>query len=269
MQKFKSIFKTDLPVIGMIHLQSLPGTPGNVYGSAQIIDKALKEAELLKKAGIDSIMIENMHDVPYLNRSVGHEISALMAVIAYEIKKRTHLPTGMQILAGANIEALAASKAAGIDFIRAEGFVFAHVADEGLMNAQAGELLRYRRQIAADHIAVFTDIKKKHSSHIITRDISLLDTAKAAQFCLSDGVVVTGNHTGMPASVDDLEALNRDLDFPVFVGSGLTLENVASYAPLCDAMIVGSYFKDDGYWENKLNYDRVAGFMDRVKELLK
>lgn len=267
MQKFKSIFKTDLPVIGMIHLQSLPGCPGNVYSPSQIIDLALKEAEILQKAGIDAIMIENMHDVPYLNGSVGHEISTLMAIIAYQIKNLTNLPIGMQILAGANKEALAASKAAGIDFIRVEGFVFAHVADEGFINAQAGELLRYRKQIAADHIAVFTDIKKKHSSHAITGDVSLLDTAKAAQFFLSDGVVVTGNHTGIPVTIDELKALKSNLDFPVMVGSGITLENVATYVPLCDAMIVGSYFKDKGHWQNDLNYDRVAGFMNRVREL--
>ena len=139
--------------------------------------------------------------------------------------------------------------------------------DEGFINAQAGELLRYRKQIAADHIAVFTDIKKKHSSHTITQDVSLLDTAKAAHFFLSDGVVVTGNHTGTPASIEELTNLKSGLDFPVMIGSGLTLENVSNYVPFCDAMIVGSHFKDNGHWENDLNYDRVAGFMDRVREL--
>ena len=267
MQKFRSIFKIELPVIGMIHLQALPGCPRNVHSPSQIIEAALKEAEILKKAGIDSIMIENMHDVPYLNGDVGHEVSSLMAIIAHEIKKLTGLPIGMQILAGANQQALAASNAANIDFIRVEGFVFAHIADEGFINAQAGELLRYQKQIAADHIAVFTDIKKKHSSHTITQDVTLLDTAKAAQFFLSDGVVVTGNHTGTPASIEDLAGLKNGLDFPVMIGSGLTLENVSTYAPLCDAMIVGSYFKDNGHWENDLNYDRIASFMNRIREL--
>lgn len=50
----------------------------------------------------------------------------------------------------------------GLDFIRAEGFVFSHVADEGLLNACAGELLRYCRHIGAEHVQIFTDIKKKH-----------------------------------------------------------------------------------------------------------
>lgn len=50
----------------------------------------------------------------------------------------------------------------GLDFIRAEGFVFSHVADEGFLDACAGDLLRYRKQIGADHVQIFTDIKKKH-----------------------------------------------------------------------------------------------------------
>lgn len=49
-----------------------------------------------------------------------------------------------------------------MDFIRAEGFVFSHVADEGFMNSDAGELLRYRKMIDAENVAIFTDIKKKH-----------------------------------------------------------------------------------------------------------
>jgi len=265
MQNFKSIFKIENPVIGMVHVKALPGTPKNTLEPAKIIDEALQEAVLYKRAGIDSIMIENMHDVPYLKGKVGHEVSTIMAMIAHEIKRETNLPIGVQILAGANKEALAAAKASGIDFIRAEGFVFAHIADEGIIEAQAGELLRYRKQIEANSIAVFTDIKKKHSSHAITQDVNLLDTAKAARFFLSDGVIVTGNHTGSSASLEELTELKEAIDFPVLVGSGITLENVKSYLPICDAMIVGSYFKEHGYWENELSYERVANFMELVK----
>ncbi len=265
MQKFKSIFKKEKPIIGVIHVKALPGTPKHKLSSSQIIDEAVIEARIYKKAGIDSIIIENMHDVPYLKGQVGHEVSALMCLIAYLIKQETNIPIGIQILAGANKEALAVAKASGLDFIRAEGFVFAHTADEGIIEAQAGDLLRYRKQIDADAVAIFTDIKKKHSSHAITEDVSLLDTAKAARFFLSDGVVVTGSHTGVSASVEELKTLKDALDFPVLVGSGITLDNVATYLPICDAMVVGSYFKDGGYWENKLNYERVAKFMEFVK----
>lgn len=65
-------------------------------------------------------------------------------------------------IAGANKEALAVAMATGGSFIRAEGFVFSHVADEGWMDSCAGELLRYRRSIGAEDVAILTDIKKKH-----------------------------------------------------------------------------------------------------------
>ena len=111
----------------------------------------------------DSILIENMHDIPYLNRNVGPEIVASMAAVCYAVKQQVScIPCGVQILAGCNKEALAVAKSCGLDFIRAEGYVFGHVADEGLMNSDAGELLRYRKAIDAEDVLVFTDIKKKH-----------------------------------------------------------------------------------------------------------
>ena len=166
---FFSRFSDKQPaVIGMIHLLPLPGTPAyghhrNQNGKYVIIDRAIQETLILYKAGVDALLIENMHDLPYLKgESVGHEITAMMSVAAYEIKKQLPpaFPVGVQVLAGANIQALAVAKAAGLDFIRVEGFVFAHIADEGFTGACAGELLRYRKQIDAEHIAIFTDIKK-------------------------------------------------------------------------------------------------------------
>jgi membrane complex biogenesis BtpA family protein len=267
MQKFRSIFKKEKPIIGMVHVQALPGTPKHKFKPSVIIDKALEESRIYHKAGIDAIMIENMHDIPYLKNGVGHEVSSIMTLIAHQIKQETKLPIGIQILAGANREALAVAKASSIDFIRAEGFVFAHTADEGIIEAQAGDLLRYRKHIDADGVAIFTDIKKKHSSHAITQDVSLLDTAKAARFFLSDGVIITGSHTGESASVDELKELKTHLDFPVIVGSGITQNNVLDYLPICDAMIIGSFFKEKGYWENALSYNRIAKFMESVRKL--
>ena len=104
-----------------------------------------------------------MHDIPYVNRNVGPEIVAGMAAVCSAVKKEVNkMPCGIQILAGCNEQALAVAKACNLDFIRAEGFVFSHIADEGFMNSDAGHLLRYRKKIHADNVMVFTDIKKKH-----------------------------------------------------------------------------------------------------------
>jgi len=267
MQKFESIFKTINPIIGMIHLKALSGTPKFSNNIHAIIDSALSELAIYKKANINAIVIENMHDVPYLKNDVGHEISSIMGIIAHEIRKATILPCGIQVLSSANKAAMAIAKNAGLDFIRAEGFVFGHLADEGYIDANAGELLRYRKQINADEIAVFTDIKKKHSSHSLTNDIDIVETAKAAEYFLSDGLILTGKSTGEMANIDEISQVKNACNLPVIVGSGVTLNNVSDYLKVCDAMIVGSYFKKNGHWANDLDYDRIATFMGKVNSL--
>ena len=153
-------------VIGMIHVGALPGTPQSSRAVTELAKAAAAEAGVLARGGVDAILIENMHDVPYLNRRVGPEITAAMTAVGVAVRQAASLPLGVQILAGANREALAVALAVGAQFVRCEGFVFAQVADEGLMGeADAGPLLRYRRWIGAEGVAVIADVKKKHSSH--------------------------------------------------------------------------------------------------------
>jgi len=265
MRRFQTVFSSPKPIIGMIHLLPLLGTPAYQNNREQILETALQETETYLKAGIDALMIENMHDLPYLNRTVGPEIVAMMGVIAYEIKKRSALPCGIQILAGANQAALGVAAAAGLDFIRAEGFVFSHIADEGQMDACAGELLRYRRQIEAQQILVFTDIKKKHSSHALTQDVDIVETAQAAEFFRSDGLIITGSATGKQASLKELEAVKAAVQLPVMVGSGVELDNLEAYLAIADALIIGSYFKAGGAWQNPVSYERTAALMEKAR----
>lgn len=252
-------------VIGMIHVRALPGAPRHVGGMAPILDQALAEAETYRACGIHALMVENMHDIPYVQHP-GPEITAAMAVVAREVKHAVPaLPLGIQILAGANVEALSVALGAGADFIRAEAFVFGHVADEGYMDSCAGVLLRHRKAIGAEHIAVFTDIKKKHSAHAITADVDIVQTAHAAEYFLSDGLILTGAATGEAASAEELRAVHAATKLPVLVGSGITAENLGTYLPLADAFIVGSSFKKDGYWANPLDPDRIRRLLDRME----
>ena len=262
---FRRIFgDRDHTLIGMIHVRALPGTPGHAGGMAPILDQALAEARIYADCGIHALMIENMHDVPYV-QDPGPEITAAMAVLAQAVKQAVpSLPLGIQILAGGNRQALSAALVGGADFIRAEGFVFGHVADEGYMDACAGDLLRFRKAIGADDIAVFTDIKKKHSAHAVTGDVDIVQTAHAAEFFLSDGLILTGAATGESASAEELQAVHGATYLPVLVGSGITPENLATYLPFADAFIVGSAFKQDGLWSNPLEADRVRRLVDAL-----
>lgn len=257
----QSLFSTPKPVIAMIHLGALPGTPAQVLSLAAIERQALREAKIFRAAGVQGLMLENMHDTPYLRGKVGPEIVAAMAIISRAVKQESQLPCGVQILAGANIEALAVAQAAGLDFIRAEGFAFAHVADEGLIQSSAAELLRFRRQIGADQIQVWTDVKKKHSSHAITADVDIGETAHAVEFMRGDAVIVTGAVTGDAPQSAEVLAVKRKTRLPVFLGSGVTAANLASYFAAADGFIVGSEFKQGGHWARAVAAKRTEKFM--------
>lgn len=244
-------------LIGMIHLPALPGTPRAQLPIDAIAEHAAAEARQYRDAGFDGLLIENMHDRPYAKGAVGPEIVAAMTVAGRAVKAAAGLPLGVQVLAGANREALAVALACGADFVRVEGFVFAHVADEGLMESCAAELMRYRRQLGAEHIRVFADIKKKHSAHAVTADVSLAETARAAEFFLADGVIVTGTATGEATDPGEVQAVRNATCLPVLVGSGISANNVADYAD-ADALIVGSWVKQHGLWSNALDAARIA-----------
>ena len=255
------LFISAKPVIAMIHLGALPGTPASRLTLREIEEQAVREAEIFRAAGVHGLMLENMHDTPYLRGGVGPEIVAAMAIIARAVKDVSRLPCGVQILAAANTEALAVAHAAGLDFIRAEGFAFAHVADEGVIQSSAAELLRFRRQIGAERVQVWADVKKKHSSHAITADVSIGETAHAVEFMRGDAVIVTGLTTGDAPKPADALAVKRHTRLPVYLGSGVTAANVKAFARVADGFIVGSEFKVGGHWAGAVDAKRVARFM--------
>ncbi len=263
----QNLFRTPKPLIGMVHVRALPGTPRGRLSVSEIAAIAAEDATRVARSGFDAVLVENMHDLPYLKRSVGPEIVAAMTAIVGTVREAVACPVGIQILAGANREALAVALATGARFIRAEGFVFAHVADEGIIDSDAGELLRYRRAIGADAVQVFADIKKKHSSHAITADVSLAETAEAAEFCGADGVIVTGTKTGAPTDPADLRDAARGTRLPRHVGSGVTPENLPALWAAADGFIVGSYIKKDGDWQESVDPARASRLVHLAAEL--
>ena len=249
------------PVVGMIHVGALPGTPRHHLSLREIVDSVRAEARVYRDAGINCLMLENMHDVPYTRGGVGPEIVAAMTMAAQAVRAEVDLPIGLQLLAAADVEAVAVAHAVGLNFVRTECFAFAHVADEGIMESNAAKLLRYRRAIGATAVQVWADIKKKHSSHAWTADLSLGDVAEAAEFMGAETLIVTGASTGRAPTPADVEAARVRCQLPVFVGSGVTLENAADFLAVSDGVIIGSYFKHGGHWSNGVDPARVRAFM--------
>ncbi|MGC8741876.1 MAG: BtpA/SgcQ family protein [Candidatus Sumerlaeaceae bacterium] len=254
-------------MIGMVHLRALPGTPRASLTMREICATAVREAALLREAGFDAVLIENMHDVPYVRRNVGPEITAAVTAALCAVRQAVDCPIGVQILAGANQQALAAAFAADAQFVRCEGFVFGHIADEGWIESDAGELLRMRKAIGAHHVAVFADVKKKHSSHAVTSDVSLGETAQAAEFFGADGIIVTGRATAEPTAGSDLQQVRQATQLPVLVGSGTTLETLAEHWSNADGFIVGSWLKSHGRWDEEIDPERVALLMAAARRL--
>ena len=246
------LFGAPRALIGVVHVGALPGSPRAAFPLPRLAEEAVADARRYHEAGFGGLMIENMHDRPYLRRAAGPEVVAAMTLVGHEVRRAVDLPLGVQVLAGANREALAVALACGASFVRVEGLVFAHVADEGLIEADAGSLMRYRRQIGAEAVRIFADVKKKHSAHAITADVDLAETAHAAEFFLADGLIVTGVATGREASVADVAAVSGAVGIPTLVGSGITAENLGRYAA-ADGFVVGSWLKQDGLWTNPVD----------------
>ena len=275
MSAFSKLFRhKTCNILGMIHVPALPGSPASSAGMAEILERVEHEAEVYRGAGVGGVVLENMHDTPYCRApDIQPQVAACMAVLAARVRALLPpaMPVGVQVLAAANREALAVAVAAGLQFVRVEGFVFGHVADEGWVDACAGPLLRYRRAIGGDHVAVLCDIKKKHSAHAVTADVDIVDTAKAARFFRCDGVIVTGGGTGEAASPSEVAAVVGGVGgeggaggVAVLVGSGVTAANLAHYSG-AQGLIIGSEFKQGGDWRGDIDPARVAAVVEAAR----
>ncbi len=255
------MFGNACSLIGTVHLPPMPGAAGYCGNVRDIFDSVIGDAVAYKEEGFDALIVENTHDTPYLKGAVHPETVSAMTYITGEIQKRVGLPMGVQVLAGANLEALAIAVALGLDFIRVEGFVFAHVGDEGFHDACAPALLRRRFDLKADRVKIFADIKKKHASHAITADVDLAESARAAEFFKADGVVVTGVRTGSAPSPDEAREAKESVDISVLIGSGVDPDNLRDFASCSDALIIGSYVKEGGKWQNPVDRERCREIM--------
>jgi len=245
----------------MIAVLPLPGSPLYDGDDQHVIDRALADLEVYQAAGVDSIIFENDHDLPYIQPPLDEKGVALMANIAQQARKQFAGPIGVQMLEAANITSLEIAAEADLDYIRVEAFVFAHVGGSGIINGSAGKILRRRKELGAEHIRIFADVKKKHGSHSLTIDLDLRDEIRQAEFFLADGVIVTSQFTGINPSKEDLIKAKRATQLPVLIGSGMTAENIPEYLPLADGFIVGSYFRREGKFLERLEPDRLHEFM--------
>jgi membrane complex biogenesis BtpA family protein len=260
------IFQKQKVAIGVVHCPPLPGTPryrGESFAAIQ--EKALADAQAYVAGGIDGLIIENHGDVPFVKaESLGPETAAFMSVIADRVRQAMGVPIGINVLANAPLQALAIAKASGASFIRVNQWANAYVANEGLIEGQAGLALRYRASIGAEEVAIFADSHVKHGAHAIVADRSIVELTRDLEFFDADVAIATGQRTGDAVDLAELETIGRATALPVLVGSGVTGENVGAILARAAGVIIGSALKRDGVWWGPVEQERVARFMQIV-----
>ena len=265
----ENVFGEVKPIIGMVHLRPLPGTPFYREGEMErIIQLAVEEAILLEKGGVDGLQVENMWDHPYLKEDrIGHETTAALAVCARGVRQEVGIPVGINCHLNGSIQALAAAVASGAQWIRVFELANAYISNAGIIEASGPEALRYRRMIGGEQVRILADVLVKHGSHFITSDRDIREQAHDLETFKADGVIVTGGATGEEPKIDDLKEVRSTVSIPLFVGSGITEDNVGTYLTVIDGAIIGSMFKEEGKWQNPVSLERTRSFMDKVKAL--
>jgi membrane complex biogenesis BtpA family protein len=250
--------KVAKPVIGMLHLLPLPGSP--CYGSSmeKIRSSLLDDARKLASGGVHGLMIENFGDVPFFPARVPAEVVAHMTALAAKVKREVpQLPLGINVLRNDGLSALAVAHAAGAQFIRVNVLCGARLADQGILHGIAHELLRLRSQLGGEQIRIFADVDVKHSAPLAQRALAdeVDDTVHRG---LADALIVSGAGTGKPTDPGKLRQVKAAAGpAPVFLGSGVTPDTLPALVSHADGFIVGTYFKKDGISANPVDENRV------------
>jgi membrane complex biogenesis BtpA family protein len=253
-------------LIGVVHLPALPGSPRSRLSIGACIDHALHDAKALVAGGADALIVENFHDVPFYPTRVPAHTVASMTAICVSIRRELRCEIGVNVLRNDAAAALAVAVACDAQFVRVNVHTSAMVTDQGIVNGEAAETLRLRRALDAERIQIFADVLVKHAAPLgaFTLEDALRDAVERG---LADAVIVSGTATGAPASPDEVRRAAGISDVPIYVGSGVTMENVADFVPPATGVIVGTSLKVAGHVENAVDVERVRilrGALDRA-----
>ena len=251
-------------LIGVVHLKPLPGSPRFGGSVRHIIDFAVADARAYERGGAHAIFIENFGDVPFTKASVGPETIAAMTAAGCAIRSAVKLPIGFNVLRNDAKAALALCAACEGSFIRVNIHTGAMLTDQGLIEGDAYNTVRYREHIFPG-AEIFADVHVKHA--VPLGDWSLEDAAHdTVERGLADALIVSGVGTGQAADIEDVERVRRACPkAKLLLGSGVNAANVKNYLRFADGVIVGSSLKRDGKLANPVDAKRVAALVHAMR----
>ena len=259
-----TIFSVKKPVIAMLHLSALPGDPGfdSAGGLKAVIERARYELDALQSGGVDGIMFSNEFSLPYLTKT--EPITAItMARIIGELLAEVTVPYGVNVLwdGRASIDLAVAT---GAQYVR-EIFTGVYASDFGLWNTNIGEVARHRSRVGGSDVKMFFNIVPESAKYLVDRDLkSITETTVFAT--LPDAICVSGLTAGAPTDTAALSTVKAAAgSVPVFVNTGVRAHNISDQLSIADGAIVGTYFKEDGVFENRANQGRVEELMSATR----
>lgn len=259
------IFKTANPVIGVIHLLPLPSSVRWQGDLQAIIARAEQEATALAAGGAHGLIIENFFDAPFPKSEVDPAVVSAMTLVVQRLKQLITLPIGINVLRNDARSALAIATCTGASFIRVNVLTGVMATDQGIIEGEAHDLLRYRRELGSD-VKILADVLVKHASPLGVPNLStsVQDTIHRG---LADGVILSGGATGSPPTLEDLELAKAAAgDTPVFIGSGASMQNIAQLIRSTDGVIVSSSLKRKGQIEQPIDPIRVREFVTALAQ---
>ena len=265
----EGLFPVKKPIMGVIHLQPLPGAPRYSGQSLKgVFNAAVADARTLSEGGVDGIILENASDMPFARpEDIGPETVAALTAACLAVRAAVSNPIGITCVANGVIPALAIAKAVGAGWVRANQWVNAYVANEGILNGPAPQAMRYRSHIRATEVAIFADVHVKFGAHAITADRSIAEQATDAEWFDADVLIASGTRTGSPTEPREVDDVRSGTNLPVIVGSGLSAEQVPALFASADGAIVGQWLKTDGRWWNPVDPRRVEQLMTAVRKV--
>lgn len=243
------------PIIGMVHLKALPGSAGFDGDMERVYRLALEDAAMLAKGGVDAIMVENDGDQPYESKLNTAQTAALAAV-ASAVCAQFDLPLGISAAFNDYQAALAVARAVGAQFVRIPVFVDTVVTFCGIIQPVGPQAMKLRRSLQAGHVKILADVQVKYTKMLLG-DITIEESAKQAQNCGADAVVVTGLASGNVPAIEAVKRVKTAVQVPVLVGSGIDKTNVRQQLAIADGAIVGTTFKTNG----AVDSEKVRAFM--------
>ncbi|PAX53225.1 photosystem I biogenesis protein BtpA [Brunnivagina elsteri] len=259
------LFKTRTPIIGVVHLLPLPTSPRWGGNLKAVIDRAEQEAAALASGGVDGIIVENFFDAPFTKNQVDPAVVSAMTVVVQRIQNLVTQPIGLNVLRNDGKSALAIASCVRAQFIRVNVLTGVMATDQGLIEGEAHQLLRYRRELGSD-VKIFADVLVKHARPLSSPNLTVAvkDTIERG---LADAVILSGWATGSPPDLQDLElATSAANGTPVFIGSGASLDNIATLMQAADGAIVSSSLKRQGKIEQPIDPNRVSQFVEAARQ---